>query len=193
MGDGLRVIASDPWCRRILLLIAAAFSLVLIPETLVATYADETFPTIEGATGALAALTAVGVIIATLVNGRMTTKVSSVTRRGSSSGGSPRQPGVLRPRPLRARRLGYLAIGPVLAIRVHAYTVLSRRIEDVLLAPAMSVAGGVLAVSYLVAGLGGGTLADAIGAGRTFAIAAGLAALVGAASLLVPVQEKSSA
>lgn len=189
VADGLRAITSDPLCRRIVILIAAAFALILVPETLVATYAGETFPTLEGATGAFAALAAVGVIVGTLVTRPDDDEALLRHAAWIVVGGSVvASLAFFGPDRVGSAAIGYLAIGPVLAIRVHAYTVLSRRIDDLVLAPAMSVAGGVLAASYLVAGLGGGLVADAVGVGWTFAFATALAAAIGAASLLLPVR-----
>jgi predicted MFS family arabinose efflux permease len=193
VGDGLRAITDDPWCRRIVALIAAAFALVLIPETLVATYADEVFPSLNGATGALAALAAAGVIVATLVT--RPDDEEGLLRHASwivVAGGALASLAFFGPADFALAGVAYLALGPVLAIRVHAYTVLSRRVDDAVLAPAMSVAGGVLAASYSVAGLAGGAIAEAIGPELTFALATALAAGVGAASLLLPVRAEVS-
>jgi hypothetical protein len=79
--------------------------------------------------------------------------------------------------------LAYAAIGPVFAVRVHTFTLLSERIHDPLLAPAISVASGALSAAYVVAGLGGGALAEHFGIDATCAGAAALCAVVGAGGL----------
>lgn len=188
VADGFRAVFSDPWCRRIVVLTASAFALVLVPETLVATFADETFPSVEGATGALAALVAVGVIGATFLNrpdddDGLVRHAAAIILVGSALAALA----FAGPDELAVAAVAYLAVGPVLAIRVHSYTVLSRRIDDRLLAPAMSVASGALAVSYLVAGLGGGALTDAVGVGWAFTLATATAAVLGIGALLVPI------
>jgi predicted MFS family arabinose efflux permease len=191
-GDGVRAIAGDPHARRIVLLVSVAFALILVPETLVASYAGETFPDIDGATGALAALAAVGVIAATLVS--RPDDDDGLVRHAAVVvlvGGLAATVGFLGPDELLVAAGAYLAVGPVLAIRVHAYTVLSRRIDDVVLPPAISVAAGVLAVSYLLAGLGGGAIADLVGVDRACALATAFAAAVGVASLLTPIRQGS--
>lgn len=191
-GEGVRVIVEDPLCRRAMLLVTVTFALVLVPETLVATYSDEVLPD-RSVAGPLAALTAVGVVLATLL--RRPDDDVGVVRNASLlalGGAGVAAAAFLGPDTLLLAGIAYLATGPVLAIRVHAYTVLSKRIDDLRLAPAMSVAGGAIAASYLVAGLAGGVAADAIGIDSTAAIAAAIAAAVAALSLVVPLRARVS-
>jgi len=192
-GDGARAIAADPRCRRVLLLTAAAFALVLVPETLVASYTDEVFPDTVGATGAFAAVVALGVIAATWAN--RPEDDDGLIRHASwlvLAGGAVAAAAFAAPDRLGFAALGYLAIGPVLAIRVHAYSIFSRRIDDLLLAPAWSVSTGAISVAYLVAGFGGGTLTEAIGADQAFVVATSTAVVLGAVSLLVPLRTSAA-
>jgi hypothetical protein len=184
-GDGLRAIRADPVCRRVLVLTAASFSCMLVPETLVAVYAEERVPDVEGMTGALASLTAVGVIAATLL--RRPERDGALLRHASLlvlGGGVVAAIALALPDGVPTAAVAFVAVGPVLAIRVHAYTLYSRRIDDALLPSALSIATGAISASYLVAGLGGGALANAFSAEAASLGAAVLATLVGLTALV---------
>lgn len=192
-GDGARAIAQDTYCRRVLLLTASAFALVLVPETLVAAYTADVFPATVGATGAFTALAALGVLGATWLN--RPEDDEGLLRHGALlvlSGGALAALAFAAPNRLGLAAIAYVAVGPVLAVRVHAYSIFSRRIDDVLLAPAWSVATGAISVAYLVAGLGGGALVDVIGSTAAFTLAAGATAILGLASLATPTRARVS-
>jgi predicted MFS family arabinose efflux permease len=164
-GDGLRAISAD---------------------------AREEFPDAVGATGALPAIVAIGVILATALP-REENDDALLRHAGflTITGAAISTAAFAGPNRLVVVGLAYLAIGPVLAIRVHQYSILSRRVDDLYLAPAISVSGGAISISYLVAGLGGGALAEALGADVAFTIITAGAVLVGALSLLRPVRPDS--
>jgi predicted MFS family arabinose efflux permease len=182
LADAARSLMDDLPTRRILVLVGLAFATALVPETLVATYVDEVFPNSEGITGALASVVAVGVIATTAVrrpadHHRLARHAAViVTFAGLATAiafaGPERVPIVV---------LAYLAVGPTLAVRVHAFTIISARVPDGLMAPAMSIASGVLMAAHVVAGLGGGTLAEIVGIDSACVVASVLTAISGAA------------
>jgi predicted MFS family arabinose efflux permease len=185
-ADGFAAIRSDPIAFRAVALVSVAFAFALVPETLVATFVDEALSPNEGLTGLLASAVAVTVVATALLLARPDNDRALVRQAAIviCIGGVAAAISFAVSTGTVAAVIGYLAIGPMLATRIHCFTVLGHRIEDRLLAPAMSVASGTLAASYVVAGLGGGGLAQLIGVRESFVLAGGAAGILGLVAYL---------
>lgn len=189
-ADGFFAVRRDPLAFRTVCLVALAFTFALVPETLVATYVDESLGARDGLTGVLASAVALTVVATALIlkrpeddRGLLRQAAVVVTVGGCVSAAA-----FASSADVAGAMVGYLAIGPVLATRIHCFTVLGHRVEDRLLAPAMSVASGTLALSYVVAGFAGGAAAELFGVEEAFVAACGFAAFVGLVGLSVSVR-----
>jgi Major Facilitator Superfamily len=191
-ADGFAAVRRDPLAFRTVSLVAFAFTFALVPETLVATYVDESLSPTDGLTGLLASAVALTVVATALILKRPDDDTALLRQAAAviTVGGLIATAAFASSAGVGGAVVAYLAIGPVLATRIHCFTVLGHRVEDRLLAPAMSVASGTLALSYVVAGFAGGAAAELFGVEDAFVAACGLASVVGIVGLAL--QQRAS-
>jgi hypothetical protein len=160
-----------------------------IPEALVVPYTEDELHRTAAVAGVLAALISASILVLAPVLPRKGDDRQLVRQAATfaiyGAGLSCALFALLPPGVLVAG-LAYAAIGPVFIGRVNLGTAMSVRLPDHLRASTFSLVDGFVSVGQVVAGLGGGVLAEVIGARPTFVLAMASTTIVGGVAYARP-------
>lgn len=188
LRGGWQAIASDGPVRRLAWLFPLASLGVLGTEALITPFVKEELGRSEVAIGWLAAAISLGVLVMTATLRRHSRHAALVrqTARVAFFGGAIGALAFAMPTGLATTTIAYLGVGAVFAFRVPTTVVLGQRLADNVRASALSVLDSGYALAQLVAALGAGVLAEALGPRQACVVLAGLTAVTALVAIVTP-------
>lgn len=189
--DGWRALRHDALNWRITWMSPALVAFGAIPEALVVPYVAEEFDRSGALAGGLAALVSLTILVLAPVLPRRQEHRALVRQAALAAviGGALAAVLFATPSHMAVSALAFGSIGPVFVGRINLGAAMMMRLDDHLRASAFSLVDGFISVGQVVAGLGGGVLADQIGTQATFVIAMGLTAATAAAAYALPLRQ----
>lgn len=193
VGEGWAALVGDAVCRRTVILFAWLVAFGSVPEALVVPFVGEELPQHPALVGVFAALVSVAIIGTVPIlrpprahsdRVRQTCTIAAVGMAAAAA------LFVLPSSPVSAA-LAFVCIGVPFAGRLIVGAAVSERLSDRVRASSFSVYDGVISMSQLVAGLGGGALAEWVGVRTSFVFALVVAASATAVLRLLPLQDNA--
>lgn len=178
--EGWQALTRDPVNRRTLILFASLVALGSLPEALVVPFVAEELPDHPSLVGVLAALVSVAIVVTVPLLNPPQGHANRVRQAAAVSvvGAALAAALFTVPASVPIAAAAYLLVGMPFAGRIITGAAVSERLTDRVRASAFSVYDGVISVGQLVAGLGGGLLAEAIGVKDSFVVGLAAAAVV---------------
>lgn len=194
VSDGWRAIRRDALIRRIAWMSPAFVAFGSIPEALVVPFAEDDLLRSSAVAGVLAALVSASILVLAPVLPRHEGPRALVRQAALAAliGSAVAAVAFAAPPSVGMAAIAFVAIGPVFVGRINLGAAMSLRLPDHLRASAYSLVDGFISVGQVVAGLGGGYVADRIGTQPTFVIAMGLTAVSAAAAHSLPLREHAA-
>ena len=195
VSEGWRALVDDPVSRRTLILFASLVAFGSLPEALVVPFVGDELPNDPTLVGVFAALVSVAIIATIPLLNPPEAHIDRVRQAASVSvlGAALAAAVFLLPTSIPSTSAAYFLVGIPFAGRIITGAAISERLTDRVRASAFSVYDGVISVGQLVAGLGGGFLAEVIGVKASFIVGLTAAASVALVVRFLPVRDVASA
>lgn len=188
--DGWNAIKSDVFVRRAAWMSAVLVAFGAIPEALVVPFAQDDLGRSGAVAGVLAALVSASILLSAPLLQRHTSQRLLIRQAAATAaaGAVIAAAAFAVDGGLPSASLAFSAIGLVFVGRINLGATMTMRLPDHLRASAFSVVDGFISVGQVMAGLGGGLVADAIGARETFVLAMTVTALAAGVAFALPLR-----
>lgn len=190
VADGWRAIRGDALVRRVAWMAPSFVAFGAIPEALVVPYADLELGRSGAVAGILAALVSASILVLAPLLHRPEGQRALVRQAAGATfvGSALATLAFAAPAEIVFAIVAFAATGLVFVGRINLGAAMTLRLPDHLRASSFSLVDGFVSVGQVIAGLGGGVLADAIGTRPTFVIAMALTAAAAAAAYVLPMR-----